>query len=360
MSARLDLRGHGAHRRGELQGEAWREPAHELLDGRLSALSRRPGLDTVEAREAEGQALLALMAGDGLQLDDELTGLARALDQAPWKLALVGAFHDLWDRAGDDAPSGTGERTTLYVVGSGPVLGQAVLAGDERTALRAMVVDGVTPDDPITVVTVAGTLGLGGARRGLVLGANHLRSKVARRGTFEGVEVRRALCAPDATHARARLEAPERGGGRFYLVSDGEALFGLESDGPEVVLTRKGPRTAHTHTDHFFDPKLRRSELRSGSDLASTYRRTELSTSVYVQRRPVDPEAVWTFLSELDELRGASGDEERDRSTLNLFGSSALWVARAEDGAVWCRTGLEADDAHLRPPPTQDAEHDHG
>jgi len=362
MNTVLDLRGHTPRRRGELQGEAWRDAAAELVDGRVTALCGQPRWADEDRRRSEGAALLEIARERSEELCAELEGVAHAIDRPAWTVAVAGAFHDLWDRGGNEVPSGNGERTTLYVVGAAPVMGQALLAADERAALRCMRVDGPAhaprgdhdDDEGVAVVTLAGTLGLGGVRRGFVVAANHLRSRSAGRGTFEGVEVREALLAADAHAARERLDRRARGGGRFYLVSDGEALFGLESDGPTLVLTRKGARTAHTHTDHFFDPVLRRHELRS--DEASTYRRTELSTSVYVQRRPTQPHQVWDFLSELDELRGASGDEARDRSTVNLFGRSALWVGCAARGGVWIRTGLERDDCAQAPPAPPDAD----
>jgi isopenicillin-N N-acyltransferase-like protein len=79
------------------------------------------------------------------------------------------------------------------------------------------------------------------------------------------------------------------------MMADGRAFFGVETSGKQKVVTQVSARAAHLHTNHCFDPVLRKVE--KVPRVSTTYRRFDLATTLYVQQRPHDPQGVWQFLA---------------------------------------------------------------
>ena len=75
--------------------------------------------------------------------------------------------------------------------------------------------------------------------------------------------VRTLLAEPSAAAARARLSRTRLGGGRNFMLADGREFFGVECSAQLQVLTQVGAGAAHLHTNHCFDPVLRRFAQRS-------------------------------------------------------------------------------------------------
>jgi hypothetical protein len=79
------------------------------------------------------------------------------------------------------------------------------------------------------------------------------------------------------------------------MIADGRDFYGVETSGRLKVLTQQGGRAAHLHTNHCFDPVLRRHERVART--STTFRRMELASTLYVQQRPRDAEGLWSLLS---------------------------------------------------------------
>jgi len=122
------------------------------------------------------------------------------------------------------------------------------------------------------------------------------------------------------------------------MIADGTDFFGVETSGQHKVTTQIGPKTAHVHTNHCFDPVLRKHERVSPA--STTYRRMELATTAYAQHRPQTAQEVWTFLSShtgfpksiCSHVDDADGDPSASRTC-------GLMLMRLRDGLVWAVRG---------------------
>lgn len=149
---------------------------------------------------------------------------------------------------------------------------------------------------------VPGGLPLAGiAASGFALVANHLRPATLGAGVPGSVRLRELLAHPRSDGARTQLSAKTGAplaDGRNWMLADGAQFHGFEQLAGELILTRIGPKVGHVHTNHCFDPSLRQREARPRSP--ASFRRLELASTLYIQRRPASAEAVLAFFAEVE------------------------------------------------------------
>jgi hypothetical protein len=279
----------------------------ELVDGRLARSHPDQLVDDVLARidaEAPEQA-------------SELRALADATGLAPAHLLLLdgGVLQGLLN---EDVERSLG----LYVDGpSGSVLAGAwslPIAEAQHVELRPRPRGGYSFGLP-------GSFGLAGiAAGGHAVLANLLRPRAPGPGIPGSVLLRRLLDAPRLEHARALIEATALLDGRNWMLADGRVFFGIEQLGAERILTRVGPKTGHVHANHCFDPSLRQREATPRS--AASFRRLELASTIYVQRRPTTAAEVLEFFDEVEQAAFAEpAARAQTLLAIELEGGVAHW-----------------------------------
>ena len=145
-------------------------------------------------------------------------------------------------------------------------------------------------------LTLTGCLGMTGlSADGVGVTINNLSSTDGQVGVVWPALVRAMLASGSAMAARRLLEATRLSSGHHYMMADGREFFGVETSGRQKVVTQVSARAAHLHTNHCFDPVLRKVER--VPRVSTTYRRFDLATTLYVQQRPRDPQGVWDFLA---------------------------------------------------------------
>lgn len=248
---------------------------------------RAAGLDT---RSFDG--MFARIEAEAPEQADELRALARATGFAPEHMLLL-------DGGVLEALIGAELERSLGLYVDGP--GGSVLAGawalprDEamHVELRPRARGGL-------VFGLPGSFGLAGiAAGGHAVLANLLRPRALGLGIPGSVLLRRLLDAPRLERARAAIEATALIDGRNWMLADGRVFYGIEQLGAERILTRVGPKTGHVHANHCFDPSLRQREAIPRSP--ASFRRLELASTIYVQRRPTSAEEVLEFLDEVEQ-----------------------------------------------------------
>lgn len=301
--------------RGEAHGELWRPQIRELCEIRAAlALAKGSFRDRGELDAIAGLHL-PLLADFSPPLYAELLGIARGAGVTPEQAVILNHYTDLRDvprsvltatlaadRAPDRAPEpgdDPGGCTAIYVpgAGAGPVLGQTWdMHGTARPFVRLMRLRPRGGDDELLCFTLTGCLGMTGlSADGVGVTINNLSSTDGQVGVVWPALVRAMLAAGSAPAARRLLEATRLSSGHHYMMADGREFFGVETSGRLKVLTQVSARAAHLHTNHCFDPALRRVER--VPRVSTTFRRLDLATTLYVQQRPQDPRAVWDFLA---------------------------------------------------------------
>ncbi|KIG12993.1 hypothetical protein DB30_00827 [Enhygromyxa salina] len=301
-----------------------------------------------------------LLAGAGLQLDALQPHAARLLAHAPIEAAQLGAIaaacdrplHELLVLDGGLVELLTGaeiERSLgLYVDGpNGPVLAGAwALAPAEAEHVTLRQVQVGEPGSRLAwVLGLPGSLGLAGisASGHAVLG-NLLRPAVGGPGIMGSALLRRLLAAPRLEQARQQIAATALVDGRNWMLADGPNFFGYEHLGGERILTRVGRKTGHVHANHCFDPSLRQREAKPRSP--RSFRRLELASTMYVQRRPDTAASVLEFFTEVEAAAFATPDARANTVwAVELATGTALWRRRAGDPVIHTtfRTPLRID-----------------
>ncbi len=291
------------------------EPAAivELVEGRLALAA---GLDHARLRD-----VLARTDADAPEQAAELRSLASAIGVAPERLlALDGGLLDVLTGAGVERSLG------LYVDGPrGPVLAGAWALPEREAAqveLRRLEGGGHCFGLP-------GSFGLAGvAASGFVVLGNALRPASLGPGVPGSVLLRRLLASANLERARALIEAAALADGRNWMLADGRVFYGVEQLGAERILTRVGPKTGHVHANHCFDPSLRQREATPRSP--ASFRRLELASTLYVQRRPATAVEVLAFFDAVEDA--AFADPSARAQTLlavELEAGVAHWRRRA-------------------------------
>jgi isopenicillin-N N-acyltransferase-like protein len=201
---------------------------------------------------------------------------------------------------------GGDECTAIYFNGvHGPIIGQTWdMHGSAAPFVRMIRVRPDGAESEAVCFTLTGCLGMAGlGHTGVAVTINNLNSTDGRVGLVWPALVRKLLAADNATAARAVLEATPLSSGHYYVIADGESFFGIECSGELKVLTQTGARAAHLHTNHCFDPVLRKREkVEAGS---TTFERLNMASTLYAQQRPSTMEELWELLSSHAGGRGA-------------------------------------------------------
>ncbi len=282
----------------------------DLRAGGVDPAELAPLVERIEAR-APAQAV-------------ELRELAAALGLAPARLlALDGGVLEA-------LIGGERERSLgLYVDGPrGPVLAGAwalAAADAELVELRRLA-------SGAWLFGLPASFGLAGvsAAAGFAVVANHLRPRELGPGLPGSALLRSLLDAPTLDRARAQIDATPLLDGRNWMLADGQAFYGIEQLGDARILTRIGPKTGHVHANHCFDPALRQREAVPRSP--ASFRRLELASTLYVQRRPATAAALLEFFDAVEEA--AFGQPEARAQTLlaiELEPGLAHWRRRADE-----------------------------
>ncbi len=293
--------------RGEAQGELWRDEIHELAALRLGlTLNKSEIKDEGELLELARRHVPILDAYHP-ELAAEFAGIARGAAIDPALLVVLNHYTDLRDipraalgpgyaRAGEGAEPDDGGCTAVYVPGlETPILGQTW--DMHRTAspyVRLLRIKPKSGDGELLFFTLVGCLAMTGMNEhGVAVTINNLTSTDAQLGVLWPALVRAMLAETTAQAAHDRLMATTLSSGHHYMMADGRDFFGVESSGQHKVLTQVGARAAHIHTNHCFDPVLRKVER--VSPVSTTFRRMDLATTLYVQQRPQTPAQLWDF-----------------------------------------------------------------
>ena len=342
--------------RGEAHGELWRAPIQALVELRCALALRRGGFRDRGHLEATAARHLPVLEGEAPALAAELRGIARAAGVTAAQLVVLNHYTDLRDLPGelrDESVPGDrsdpGGCTAVYLPGAamGPVLGQTWdMHGSARPFVRVMRIRPRGGDDEIVCFTLTGCLGMMGvAASGVALTINNLFTTDGQIGVLWPALVRTLLAEPSAAAARERLGRTRLGGGRNFMLADGREFFGIECSAQLQVLTQIGAGAAHLHTNHCFDPVLRRRERVPRS--STTFRRMELATTLYVQQRPRDAAGLWALLASHEgyprSLCSHVGEDAREADTSRTCGAM---VMRLVGGEVLIGAGC----AHENPP----------
>lgn len=250
-----------------------------LVDRSLVALAKHfPAMAEELAGIAEGARVgtraLAVLNGATAQ---RVTGPTRALD--------------LIDAGG----------TSIYCTGpQGPMLGHVLdLPHALAASVFALELAATGPSPGAIVVTIPGVLGLLGLNGGgLAVSSMGLHTGAGLGIPFAAVtRGLLALAAPQAALDTLRRVARARG--RYWVATDGRQFVGAEASVEYVVRTQRGAKAAHLHTNHCFDPVLRRVE--NIPRRSTTFSRINVASTVYAQQRPRTAEALWSMLNAHDD-----------------------------------------------------------
>ncbi|MEZ4452790.1 MAG: C45 family peptidase [Nannocystaceae bacterium] len=309
----LDLEDDDAGARGQVHGEAWRAAIHELAAIRLELLIREVGLRSIDEALTIGGMHLPLLAATLPELHAELLGVARGAAIAPEAIVVLNHYTDLRDLtpailAAEGGGSSTPGRdldaggcTAIYIPGvpgvKPPVLGQTWdMHASAAPYVRLLRVRPRSSDRERLLFTLAGCLGMCGVNeRGVAVTINNLTCTDAQIGLVWPALVRALLERDDAASARDYLLAARLTSGHHYMIADGRDFYGVECSGQKKMVTQTGAGGAHLHTNHCFDPVLRRVE--TVPRRSTTWRRFELATSLFVMRPPRDARALWELLA---------------------------------------------------------------
>lgn len=324
--------------RGEAHGELWRTQIQELVELR-ERLALRWGFADRGVLEALAGRHLPVLEREVPALAAELLGIARGSGVTPAQLVVLNHYTDLRDLPGevrDEGGADPGGCTAVYLPGTtqGPVLGQTWdMHGSARPFVRMMRIRPRGGDDELLCFTLTGCLGMMGiSASGLAITINNLFTTDGQLGLLWPAVVRSLLAEPSAAAARDRLARTRLGGGRNFMLADGREFFGIECSAQLQVLTQIGARAAHLHTNHCFDPVLRRRERVPPS--STSFRRMELATTLYVQQRPRDADGMWQLLASHDgqprSLCSHVGEENGDMNASRTCGAMVMGLVGGE------------------------------
>ncbi len=363
--------------RGEAHGELWRPQVRELCALRTELAVAKGSFRDAAELTAVAALHLPVLERFSRPLYSELLGIARGAGVTPEQAVILNHYTDLRDvppsvlnepvpadmspgpgapghvptnmsaKPGDD-PGGC---TAIYVPGEGggPVPGQTWdMHGTARPFVRLMRVRPRGGDEEYVCFTLTGCLGMTGlSADGVGVTINNLSSTDGQVGVVWPALVRAMLASGSAPAARKLLEATRLSSAHHYMMADGRAFFGVETSGQLKVVTQVSPGAAHLHTNHCFDPVLRRRER--VPRVSTTFRRFEIATTLYVQQRPHDPAGVWAFLSSHEgfprslcsHVDDASGDPSASRTC-------GMMVMQLAGGAVLAGAGCGQEAPPLR------------
>jgi isopenicillin-N N-acyltransferase like protein len=337
--------------RGRAHGEHWRAAIRELAEIRLALTLRRSAfVDEGEVLAAAGLHLPVLREHLPCKAE-ELEGIAEGAGLCPERVVVLNQYTDLRDvprsvlgRPDAVAPRSTGADeagadadgcTAIYFLGDrGPLMGETWdLHADAAPYVRMLRIAPRGRDEETLCLTLTGCLGAAGINaRGVAVTINNLSSTDGRVGVVWPALVRAMLEQPHARGAYELLLRTPLSSGHYYVIADGHDYYGVETSGELKVLTQLGPRAAHLHTNHCFDPVLRRREAVPAR--STSFHRLNLATTLYAQARPRDEEGMWTLLHTRDGSPGSLWVEPPPGAEPTATATVAVIVMRLLDGWV--------------------------
>lgn len=334
--------------RGRAHGEQWRDAIHELAQVRLELALRRGDFRDEQEVLAVAGLHLPVLREHLPAMADELHGIAEGADLSPERVVVLNHYTDLRDVPrsvlGGSEPgaapkpvddSDPGGCTAVYLNGDeGPLMGETWdLHANAEPFVRMLRIAPADSEREVLCLTLAGCLGAAGiGDRGVAVAVNNLSSTDGRVGVVWPALVRAMLEQRSAVEARDLLLRTPLSSGHNYMIADGEHYFGVETSGELKVQTQRGPRAAHLHTNHCFDPVLRKREaVRRGS---TTFHRLNLATSVYAQQRPRDADGLWSLLHTRDGTPGSLCIDPDPTAPPTSTATCAVIVMRLRDGWV--------------------------
>jgi len=335
--------------RGRAHGELWRQEIRALASLRVELCLGQPGVRDLAHLDALAASHLPVLAQTLPALSAELLGIAEGADLSPARIVVLNHHMGLCGIAASSVsttiPEGDGG-TAMYIAGpAGPVLGQT---WDTNASAAPFVrVIRVAPrggDVEHVCLTLTGCLGVAGiGRTGVAVTVNGLATTDARIGLVGPAVLRTLIAAHDAGAAYARLGALPRSSGNHYMIADGAAFHGVETTGELCVLTQLGPKAAHIHTNHCFDPVLRsREQLARGS---ASHHRLDSATTLYLQQRPRDVDGLWRMLGSHDgHPRSICSHLDLERGDLAAPRTCARVAFDLWSGCMRVAAGCSADD----------------
>ena len=220
-------------------------------------------------------------------------------DVSPAVLDEVSPPDESRQAATDTGPSSDpGGCTALHVYGpEGMILGQTWdMHGTAAEFVRMLRIAPKGSDKEVLSFSLTGCLGMTGINEsGVAVTINNLTSTDAQVGLCWPALVRRLLEQSTAQEARDLLMATRLSSGHHYMIADARNFFGIETSGKQKVQTQEGAKIAHLHTNHCFDPRLRKHE--KVAKISTSFRRMDLATAAYAESRPSRAQEVWDFLS---------------------------------------------------------------
>lgn len=293
--------------RGRAHGELWRQPIAALTDIRLGLTVRRSRFASAQDVLQAAGAHLPVLKAHLPALHEELLGIAEGSNLTPEDIVVLNHYTDLRDvppaavglasSEVENADADPGGCTSVYYTGiEGPVLGQTWdMHASAEPFVRMISIEPKGSDQQSLCFTLTGCLGMAGLGQDAVaITINNLSSTDGGVGVVWPAVVRAMIGAPSAKAARARLLELPLSSGHYYTIADGRDFFGYETSGQRKVLTQTGPRAAHLHTNHCFDPVLRQHEaVPRGS---TSFARLNMATTLYAQQRPSTLDELWTML----------------------------------------------------------------
>jgi len=326
--------------RGRAHGEMWREPIAALADLRLGQAVRRSRFASpVDVRTAAA-AHLPLLQEHLPALHAELLGIAEGANMSAEDIVVLNQFSDLCDvppsavgatESASEIASLEGNTSVYYTGVEGPVMGQTwdLHPGVDAFA-RVMSIEPRDSGQQQLCFTMTGCLGMAGIGQDAVaVTVNNLSSTDGTLGVPWPALLRAMIASSSAKDARDQLLALPRSSGHYYTIADGRDFFGYETSGELAVLTQTGPRAAHLHTNHCFDPVLRQREaVHRGS---SSFARLNMATTLYAQQRPSTLDELWSLLGSHD---GASASRlcahSEDDADMQACGRIAMRLRTGE------------------------------
>ncbi len=340
---------------GEAFGEAFRREI-----GELHALRRANALEQARrfgGREITAETLLAV-AARMLEVtacfDEEghaeLVGIARGADLKAEEVMAMNALTDI-----RDVLAWGGEPELLG--GCTGVLVQADRCTDRAPRL-AQTWDLATTNLPFVVavhrrplsgpetwsVTTVGCLSLMAlSAHGLAIGTTNLRTRDARVGVPYLSLIHRALRCPDATRARACIEAAPRSAGHSYLLADAEGQMMVLECTATRSCARLLRRGADVQTNHCQGPEL--AALEAETPMASSRARLDRMRKLLAGSEPLDDFELIRFLGDRDGGALSINRDDVDGISTNAAcvlapGRGTLLACQgAPDRAIWQRFG---------------------
>ena len=296
--------------RGRVHGETWRAQIHELAEIRTELAVLRGPCSTAEQVLGLAALHLPVLERCTPALHAELLGIAEGADCSPEKTVVLNHYTDLkdiepkWLGRSGSSPQEHGDPggcTAIYFNGpQGPILGQTWdMHASAEPFVRMLRIRPRGGDREALVFTLTGCLGRAGmGSRGVGVTINNLRSTDAQIGLVWPALVRAMIDSGDANEAYQFLQGTPLSSGHHYMIADGRDFHGVECSGELKVRTQVGPKAAHLHTNHCFDPILRQRE--DVSRHSTTFHRLNMASTLYVQQRPTSASELWDLLGSHD------------------------------------------------------------